>query len=112
VFSCNDESLDAFPKTLQSTVSNNLGAASLIECGCPVQTASVAIAALEEIGKMMLVDDRSIRGSAQPRLEDSIDGPFARALLMCRSDQSTSDERKSSVEDLENRAGSAAAILA
>jgi hypothetical protein len=70
VFSWDDESmLDAFSKAFQSAVSNNLGAVSLNDCDCPALAASVAIAALEEIGKMMLLDDLLFGRSPQPQLE-------------------------------------------
>jgi AbiV family abortive infection protein len=78
VLSSDDESvLDAFAKAFQSAVANNLGAVSLTECGRHALAASIAIAALEEIGKMMLLDDLLFARSLQPRHHAATKGRLA-----------------------------------
>lgn len=49
--------LDAFSKAYESAISNYDAAVALAESGRHAQATSIAIAALEEIGKMMLIDD-------------------------------------------------------
>jgi AbiV family abortive infection protein len=49
--------LDAFSKAHESAISNYDAAVALAESGRHAQATSIAIAALEEIGKMMLIDD-------------------------------------------------------
>lgn len=49
--------LGAFSKAYESAISNYDAAVALAESGRHAQATSIAIAALEEIGKMMLIDD-------------------------------------------------------
>lgn len=54
---CEDSMLSAFAKAYESAVSNFDAAVALAEIGRHALAASIAIAALEEIGKMMLLDE-------------------------------------------------------